>query len=86
MTIPEIILGILLIISSILIVFVVLLQEGRSAGISGAIAGGAESFLGKNKGRTIGAKLQKWTKVIAIAFFVLILAANIVLIVSKAAA
>lgn len=80
MSVPEIILGILLIISSIIIVFVVLLQEGRSAGLSGAIAGGAESFLGKNKGRTIGAKLAKWTKAIAIVFFLLIFAANIVLL------
>ena len=80
MSVAEIILGVLLIISSILIVFVVLLQEGRSAGISGAIAGGAESFLGKNKGRTVGAKLQRWTKAIAIIFFVLVFAANIVLL------
>lgn len=64
----QIILGVLLIISSILIIVVVLLQESRSSGLSGAIAGGAETFFGKNKGRTIEAKLAKWTKYISIAF------------------
>lgn len=64
----QIILGVLLIISSILIIVVVLLQESRSSGLSGAIAGGAETFFGKNKGRTIEAKLAKWTKYISLLF------------------
>ena len=38
--------------------------------ISGAIAGGSETFFGKNKGRTIDAILSKWTSVVAIAFLV----------------
>lgn len=78
MTAIDIILGVLLLISSVLIIAVILLQEGRQAGISGAIAGGADSFLGKNKGHTMSARLEKWTKVIAIGFFLLTLAANIV--------
>lgn len=69
----QIILGVLLIISSIIIIIVVLLQQGRQAGLSGAIAGGAETFFGKNKGRSIEAKLEKWTKAVAIAFFTLTL-------------
>ena len=57
----EIALGVVLIITSIALIAVVLLQEGRSAGLSGAIAGGAETFLGKNKSKTIEQKLVKIT-------------------------
>lgn len=70
--------GAVLIIASIIIVAVVLLQEGRSQNLSGAIAGGAETFLGKSKGRTIEAKLEKLTKWLIIAFFVFVLAAFLV--------
>ncbi len=80
MAVHEIILGTLLIISSILIIVVVLLQESKSAGLSGAIAGGAETFFGKNKGRTIEQKLVKWTKYIAIFFFVLSLSTTLILL------
>ena len=48
--------GAVLILASIIITIVVLMQEGRSQNLSGAIAGGAETFLGKSKGRTIEAK------------------------------
>ncbi len=80
MTVMEITLGIMLIISSILIVIVVLLQESKTAGLSGAIAGGAETFFGKNKGRTIEQKLVKATKYIAIFFFVLSLSTTLLLL------
>ncbi|MCR5041911.1 MAG: preprotein translocase subunit SecG [Clostridia bacterium] len=69
----EIVLGALLIIVAIAIIIIVLLQQSREAGLSGVIAGGAETFLGKNKGRSIEAKLSKWTKILAIIFFVLTL-------------
>ncbi len=75
----EIIFGIVLIVLSISLVILVLLQEGNSKGLSGAIAGGAETFFGKNKGRTIEAKLVKLTKIIGVAFFVLALAAKIII-------
>lgn len=71
-------LGAVLIISSIIITVIVLLQEGRSQGLSGAIAGGAETFLGKTKGRSIEAKLERITKWLIVAFFVVVLAAFIV--------
>ena len=57
---------------------VVLMQEGRSQNLSGAIAGGAETFLGKSKGRTIEAKLEKITKWLIVAFFVIVLAAFLI--------
>ncbi len=59
---------ILHIIVSILLIAVVLFQSGKQAGLSGSIAGGSETFFGKNKGRTIDAILEKWTSVVAIVF------------------
>ena len=53
---------------SILLIAVVLFQSGKQAGLSGSIAGGSETFFGKNKGRTIDAILEKWTSVVAIVF------------------
>ncbi|MBQ3225529.1 MAG: preprotein translocase subunit SecG [Clostridia bacterium] len=61
---------ILHIIIALVLVVVVLFQSGKSAGLSGSIAGGADTFFGKNKGRTIDAILEKWTSVIAILFLV----------------
>ena len=61
---------ILHIIISIILIAVVLLQSGKQAGLSGSIAGGSETFFGKNKGRTIDAILEKWTSVVAISFLV----------------
>ena len=66
----EILIGVILVIASVLIVIIVLMQQSRQSGLSGAIAGGSESFFGKNKGRTIDAILEKWTSVVAILFLV----------------
>ena len=55
---------------SLILIVVVLLQSGKAQGLSGAIAGGSETFFGKNKGRTIDAILEKWTSVVAIGFLV----------------
>ncbi len=79
----EIVLGAVILVTSIVLIVIVLMQEGRSDGL-GAIAGGAETFLGKNKGRTMEEKLVKITKIFATAFFVLsLLATIIVLFVTK---
>ncbi len=56
------------IILAISLILIVLLQSGKQAGLSGSIAGGAETFFGKNKGRTVDALLSKYTAVAAIAF------------------
>lgn len=74
----EIIFAIALLIFSIAIILVVLLQEGNQKNL-GAITGGADSFLSKNKARSVDAFLSRWTKVIAIGFFVLVLVANAVM-------
>lgn len=70
--------GAVLIIASIIITIVVLMQEGRSQHLSGAIAGGADAFLGKAKARTVEAKLEKLTKWFIVGFFVLVLVAFLV--------
>lgn len=80
MAVHEIILGIVLILLSVAIIVLVLLQEGKSDGLSGAIAGGAETFFGKNKSRTMESKLVLITKIIAISFFVLALVATLLLL------
>ncbi len=70
--------GAILIVASVIITIVVLMQEGRSQNLSGAIAGGAETFLGKSKGRTIEAKLERITKWLIVVFFIIVLAAFLV--------
>ncbi len=75
----EIVLGVVLLITSISLVVIVLMQEGRADGL-GAIAGGAETFLGKNKGRTVEQKLVRITKVLAVVFFVLSLIATLIVL------
>ena len=80
MSLLEILLGAASLITSLLIVFFVLLQEGHQQGLSGAIAGGAETFFGKSKGRTMDQRLKKYTKILAIVFFTLTLGATILLL------
>ncbi len=82
MGIAQIIVGILMIIASLIIIAVVLLQQGRRTGV-GAISGGIDTFLSKNKARDWDSKLSRMTKYIAIAFFVLAVVANVFAIASK---
>jgi len=60
----------LLIVSSIILIASILLQSGKSAGLSGSIGGGAEQIWGKNKARDYDDKFDKITKVSAIAFLI----------------
>ncbi|EST55512.1 preprotein translocase subunit SecG [Brevibacillus panacihumi W25] len=61
---------IILVIASIGLIIVVLLQSGKSAGLSGAIGGGAEQLMGKQKARGIDALLGKLTVVFAVLFMI----------------
>ena len=74
----EIVLGIVLIIVSLVVIGVILMQQGRRSGINGVISGGADTFLSKSKARTVDASLARWTKYVAVAFFVLAIVANII--------
>lgn len=73
----QIVLGVVQLIVCVALIAVIILQQGKSAGLSGSIAGGAETFFGKNKGRTIEAKLEKWTSAVAISFVVLTVILNL---------
>ncbi|WP_159888395.1 preprotein translocase subunit SecG [Paenibacillus puerhi] len=66
----EIALKIVLVIASIGLILAVLLQPGKSAGLSGAISGGAEHLFGKQKARGMELFLQRLTMVLAVIFFV----------------
>ena len=76
MEILRIILTILFVIVCVALTVIVLLQEGKSAGL-GSISGVADTYWGKNKGRSMEGKLEKGTKFIAIAFIILAVVLNI---------
>ena len=69
----QLIVTILQLICGLFIIAAVLIQSGKSAGLSGAIGGVADSFLAKNKARTLDAKLARATKWIGAAFLLLTL-------------
>ena len=62
---------ILQVLCSLALVAIVMLQSGKSAGLSGAISGAADTFLSKNKAKSVDAKLAKMTKWVAIGFMVI---------------
>jgi preprotein translocase subunit SecG len=71
------VLTVLFVLVCIVISVVVLLQEGKSAGLSGSISGAAESYWGKNKGRSMEGKLEKITRILAVVFFILAIVLNL---------
>ena len=72
----RIILTIIFVILCIAMTVIVLMQEGKSAGL-GAISGAAESYWGKNKGRSMEGNLEKFTKFAALIFVVLAVVVNL---------
>ena len=74
----EIIFGILLLVMSVFLIIAVLMQSGKDKRLSGSIAGGAETFFGKGKARSLDAKLQKITKILAIVIAVIAIAMTII--------
>ena len=73
----KLIITILQLLCGIAIILAVLIQSGKSAGLSGAISGGAETFFSKGKAKTLDAKLAKMTKWFALAFVLLTLILNL---------
>lgn len=67
----EVFFKILLVVFSLGLITVVLLQKGKSAGLSGAITGGAEHLFGKQKARGLDLFLQRLTVGLAVGFFIL---------------
>ena len=74
----TIIFTVLQVLSGLAVTVIVLMQSGKSAGLSGAISGGAETFMSKGKAKTWDAKLAKATKWFALAFVILTLVLNLV--------
>jgi preprotein translocase subunit SecG len=65
---------VLQVLCGLIVILAVLFQSGKSAGLSGAIGGVADSFLAKNKAKTLDAKLARATKWIGAVFLLLTLA------------
>lgn len=76
MAVLRIIIQVIFILLCIALTALVLMQEGKSAGL-GAISGAAETYWGKNKGRSMEGKLVKITKYLAIGFMVLTVVLNL---------
>lgn len=72
----RITLMVIYIIVCIALVILVLMQEGKSAGL-GAVSGAAETYWGKNKGRSMEGKLVKITTALAVGFMVLAIILNL---------
>ena len=76
MAILKTLLTIVFIIVSLIITVVILMQEGKQAGL-GAIAGAADTYWGKNKGRSMEGMLVKITKICVVAFLLLAVVLNL---------
>ncbi|BAK98580.1 preprotein translocase SecG subunit [Oscillibacter valericigenes Sjm18-20] len=74
----QIFVTILQLLCGLILTVVVLLQSGKSAGLSGSIGGVADSFLSKNKAKTADAKLARATKWIGAVFIVLTFALSVI--------
>ena len=73
----EYVLGSVLLIFSIAMIIVIILQEGNTQGL-GTITGGADTFLSKNKARSLDAFLSRWTKVFVVGFVIVVIGINCV--------
>ncbi|MDR1329385.1 MAG: preprotein translocase subunit SecG [Oscillospiraceae bacterium] len=63
----------------LLLTAIVVVQSGKTSGLAGALGGGSDTFLAKNKAKTLDAKLSRGTKWVAVAFILLTLILNIVI-------
>ena len=77
MEILRLILTAIFVVICITLTVIVLLQEGKSAGLTGAISGVADTYWGKNKGRSMEGALEKGTKYLAISFIVISVLLNL---------
>ena len=73
----TIIFTVIQLLASLFLIAVILLQSGKSAGLSGAISSGADTFMSKGKAKTLDAKLAKMTKWVALGFVLLTLVLNL---------
>jgi len=78
MEVLEIILIVLEVLASIVLTLIVLLQSGKEAGLSGALAGGSDTYLSKNKAASLDRKLANATKWVALAWALLTLGLSLI--------
>lgn len=71
------ILTVVFVIIALILTVVVLMQEGKSAGLTGAITGGADSHYNKNRANTPEGKMARFTKWMAVLFFILAIVLNL---------
>ncbi len=76
MAILKIVLTVIFILISVALTVIILMQEGKSAGL-GAIAGAADTYWGRNKGRSMEGMLVKITRILVVAFIVLAAVLNL---------
>ncbi len=76
MGVVRIIVSVIFILVSVALVILVLMQEGKTKGL-GAISGAAETYWGKNKGRSMEGMLVKITRVLAVIFLLLTIVLNL---------
>lgn len=69
----KIAMGIILLVASVFLIIAVLMQQGKSKNLSGAIAGGAETFFGKSKANSMNKKLSILTSVVAVIFVIIVI-------------
>ena len=74
----NIVFGIILLVAALFLIVAVLMQSGKSHNLSGSIAGGAETFFGKTKGKTIDKVLSKVTSVVAVLFVLLVIVVYVI--------
>lgn len=77
MGVLKVILTVIFVVVCVALTVIVLLQEGKSAGLTGAISGAGETYWGKNKARSMEGKLDTITKILAVAFIVLAILLNL---------
>ena len=78
MTKVDIVFVIILLVAAVFLTIAVLMQSGKSHNLSGTIAGGADTFFGKTKGKTIDRVLSKLTTVVAIVFALLVIVVYVI--------
>lgn len=74
----QIVGGILLILASILMIVIVLMQDSKGGGVS-AMTGRSDSYLSKNKSKTLEAKLSRITKILFVIFFAFVVVMNLII-------
>ena len=78
MTKVDIVFAFILLVAAVFLTIAVLMQSGKSHNLSGTIAGGADTFFGKTKGKTIDRVLSKLTTVVAIVFALLVIVVYVI--------